>query len=150
MTKRKYKETPLRTSLTVSTSTSPLLYKHLTSGLLEGERLVQALRGLAEEALFWRGIRKEFNLQLVDSQQVFQKFVVNKDVDILRKEEISKNSSLTTNLVNEELITKNAAAPDNSESSKFVVNTPPPLTTKKYSGAAELARRMVANGLIKR
>lgn len=156
MTNRIHGDEAMRVTVTISEATNPLLYRRLQGCANSGEKHSRVLRQIAEKALLFDEFRKITGLQLVESQQDFQKSAINSEPRILRNHEDIKpevqKSSLTENDVNEDFEAKNAPAAAGQQDENFVVNTPPVLTTKnelKYSGARELAMAMARNGLLR-
>jgi len=139
-----------RVSVRLSAALCPRLFAWLINEAKDDEGLGQIIRQLVEEALLLRELRSGGSLQLVDLQQFLQEYVANYGVDKPQKTENKQKTSLIHDPVNERFEDKQDVMPVTSGSEQSVVNIPTPLITKKYSGAAELARRMVANGLIKR
>jgi nitrate reductase cytochrome c-type subunit len=151
MGRKKEKDASFRFSVRISAGLSPRVYMRLKNEDERGEGRAQVLRRLAEEYLFLNELRQSHGLQLVESQQVFEKNFINQPPMVMKiNDEVkteTRNTSLTKNQVNEVFVQPKAALPTDSDPSKNFINRPP-VVMKKKSGAREMARLMVARGLI--
>lgn len=141
----------IRLTVTVSESVNSLLYERLKNCASNGEKPGRVLRGYAEEAMY---LEKHSGLnisQLVDSQQVFVKNFINQPSMVMKINDEVKTedlkTSLTNNQVNEVFEQQKANHSAASDLSENFINQAP-VVMKKKSGAREMARLMVARGLV--